>query len=38
MAYMAECYPAVSQDELDELEVLGRRYCEPVISRGAGSG
>ncbi len=34
MSYMAERYPAVSPEQMDELETLGRRYCEPVISHG----
>ncbi len=34
MNYMATRYSAVSQDELEDLEALGRRYCEPVIRRG----
>ena len=34
MSYMAERYPGVSKEELEELEALGRRYCEPVIPHG----
>jgi phage host-nuclease inhibitor protein Gam len=38
MAYMAERYPKVTKSQLDELEALGRRYCEPVIDRGIEKG
>lgn len=34
MSYLAERYPAVNQEEMKELEELGRRFCEPVIGRG----
>lgn len=34
MSYMAQRYPAVTRDELAELDALGRRYCEPVIPHG----
>lgn len=34
MSYMAGRYPQVSKQELEQLEVLGRRYCEPIIPHG----
>jgi hypothetical protein len=36
MQYLAKRYPAVSQEELAELDALGRRYCEPIIAYGGG--
>ncbi len=38
MTYIAERYPAVTKEQLGELEALGRRYCEPVIHHGDGKG
>ncbi len=35
MQYLAKRYPAVSQEELAELDALGRRYCEPIIAYGS---
>lgn len=35
MQYLAKRYPAVSPEELAELDALGRRYCEPIISYGS---
>ena len=35
MGYMRERYPDLSADELEQLEKLGRRYCQPVIPHGA---
>ena len=32
--YLAKRYPAVSQEELTQLDALGRRYCEPVTPYG----
>jgi hypothetical protein len=34
MGYLAKRYPSVSQEELAELDAMGRRYCQPVISYG----
>ncbi len=34
MEYMAKRYPEVTREELQELELIGRRYCEPVIPHG----
>ncbi len=34
MQYLAKRYPSVSQEELAELDAIGRRYCQPVISYG----
>lgn len=36
MEYIASRYPNVSREQLDELDALGRRYCEPVIPHGKG--
>ena len=30
--YMAERYPALSEDDVADLRRLGERYCQPVIS------
>jgi hypothetical protein len=35
MEYLTKRYPAVSQEQLDELDAMGRRYCEPIIAYGA---
>lgn len=32
--YMAERYPDLTDDQLDELRALGLRFCQPVISHG----
>jgi hypothetical protein len=37
MQYLAKRYPAVSEEELAELDAIGRRYCRPVISYGGRS-
>ena len=34
MQYVAERYPELSEDRLKELREIGRRFCQPVISRG----
>ncbi len=34
MAYLAERYPDATQKELEDLEQVGRRYCQPVIPHG----
>ena len=34
MEYMAKRYPGVTQEELDQLNELGRRYCRPVTPYG----
>lgn len=33
MEYLAERYLNLSDQELDDLRVLGERYCRPVIKR-----
>jgi hypothetical protein len=33
--YLAKRYPSVSEEELAELDTIGRRYCQPVISYGS---
>ncbi len=33
MDYLAERYPDLSDEELDDLRRLGERYCQPVIQR-----
>lgn len=33
MEYLAERYLDLSDDQLDDLRVLGERYCRPVIKR-----
>jgi hypothetical protein len=33
MQFMAERYPALSDEDLTELHQIGRRFCQPVISR-----
>lgn len=35
MGYMRERFPDLDSDQLEELEKLGRRYCQPVIPHGA---
>lgn len=32
--YMAERYPDLNQEQLQELRNLGLRFCQPVIPRG----
>lgn len=32
--YMAERYPDLSEDQLEELKALGMRFCQPVIRHG----
>lgn len=32
--YMAERYPDLSDEQLEELRALGLRFCQPVISHG----
>ena len=34
LEYIASRYPGISREELDDLDSLGRRYCEPVIPHG----
>lgn len=33
MQYMSERYPSLSEEELSELQQIGKRFCQPVISR-----
>jgi hypothetical protein len=33
--YMKERHPALSSEELRQLEATGRRFCQPVIPHGA---
>ncbi|HXF95964.1 MAG TPA: hypothetical protein VNI61_07655 [Gemmatimonadales bacterium] len=35
MLYLADRYEDLSDQELDQLRVLGERYCRPVVSRTA---
>ena len=35
--YLAKRYPGVTQEELAQLDALGRRYCQPVIAYGGTS-
>ncbi len=35
--YMAERFPGMSKMELAQLEIVGRRFCQPVIAHGADS-
>ncbi len=35
MEYLEKRYPQVTKEQLAELDVIGRRYCEPVIGYGA---
>ena len=32
MEYMAERYTALSPEEISELQQIGKRFCQPVIS------
>jgi hypothetical protein len=34
--YMADRYPNLSRMQLAQLEIVGRRFCAPVIEHGAG--
>ena len=36
MGYMADRYPALTPDELAELQAIGERFCQPVIPHGKG--
>jgi hypothetical protein len=38
MLYLADRYPALTDEELVELRVLGERYCRPVLARNAAVG
>lgn len=29
--YMAECFPALTREELGELRTIGLRFCSPVV-------
>ncbi|HEV2149050.1 MAG TPA: hypothetical protein VGR37_16710 [Longimicrobiaceae bacterium] len=29
--YLAECYPSLGEDEIQELRTIGLRFCRPVI-------
>ncbi len=33
MDFMAERYPSLTEDDLGELQQIGQRFCQPVISR-----
>ncbi len=35
MDYLVNRYPGVSEEQLAELDALGRAYCRPVISYGS---
>lgn len=35
MLYLADRYEDLTAEELDQLRVLGERYCRPVVSRTA---
>lgn len=30
--YIGECFPSLSEEELDELKAIGLRFCAPVIA------
>ena len=38
MDFMAERYPSLSEDDLGELQQIGQRFCQPVISRTSDAG
>ena len=33
--YIGECYPALGEEQLEELKAIGLRFCRPVIQHGA---
>ena len=33
MLYLGDRYPALDQDQVGELRLLGERYCRPVVPR-----
>lgn len=33
MLYLAERYDTIGEEALNELRVLGERYCQPVVNR-----
>ena len=35
MLYLTERYEELTKEELAQLRVLGERYCQPVVGRGA---
>lgn len=37
MGYMAERFPALSEEDLGELRTIGMRFCAPVIPHGKGN-
>lgn len=36
IGYLAERFPDLSQQDLDELRAIGTRFCQPVIPHGKG--
>ena len=38
VAYLKERYPALSDPEVQELEAIGHRYCQPAIPFGSTDG
>ena len=35
--YLGECYPALNDEQLAELKLIGQRFCQPVIPHGKGN-
>lgn len=33
--YLGECYPGLSDEQVEELKAIGLRFCRPVIAHGA---
>ena len=38
MEYLAECYPSLTEGELEDLKNIGLRFCLPVIDNAAAGG
>lgn len=36
--YLAECYPSLAEEELEDLKNIGLRFCRPVIDNAAAGG
>ncbi|HEX8276399.1 MAG TPA: hypothetical protein VF615_27405 [Longimicrobiaceae bacterium] len=36
--YLAECYPSLTEGELEDLKNIGLRFCRPVIDNAAPGG
>jgi hypothetical protein len=35
LEYLAECYPSLGDEELQDLKTIGLRFCRPVIDNAA---